>query len=44
MPWPQVDFDEFALGVSRLLRGSPAEQLRAIFALYDADGNGKVDR
>ena len=37
-----VDFEDFLLGLSILLRGSIDEKLRWIYSLYDVNRDGKI--
>ncbi|CAH1271817.1 NCALD [Branchiostoma lanceolatum] len=39
-----VDFREFIIGLSTLLRGTTVERLKWIFNMYDLDSNGSVTK
>ena len=40
----QVDFREFIIGLSTLLRGTTVERLKWVFNMYDLDSNGSVTK
>eukprot|EP00058_Branchiostoma_floridae_P023924 XP_002609414.1 hypothetical protein BRAFLDRAFT_86516 [Branchiostoma floridae] len=39
-----VDFREFIIGLSTLLRGTTVERLKWVFNMYDLDSNGSVTK
>jgi len=40
----EIDFREFACGLSIVLKGTPEERLKLMFNSYDLDGDGVLDK